>query len=218
MDEQSQYIHALRFPWLNAIYDPIVALTTRDRLAKKEIIDHIPDTAASLLDVASGTGTLSRAISRALAACEVHGVDGDVDMVRRAGRLAMGEGLELNYAEGLAQELPYDDASFDVVTASLFFHHLTLENKNLALQEISRVLKPNGVLLISDWGKPLNWFSRASFLLVQCLDGFETTRENVKGKLPSLVENAGFENVRIVSEFMAPLGTIALIAATRAGD
>ena len=130
----------------------------------------------------------------------------------------MEEGLDLNYTKALAQELPYEDASFDVVISSLFFHHLTQDNKMLALHEISRVLKPNGVLFISDWGKPLNWLSRASFLLVQCLDGFETTRENVKGMLPSLVEKASFENVRIVSEFVAPLGTIALISATRAVD
>jgi len=213
MDKQEHYIHALRYSWLNAVYDPVVALTTRDRHAKEEIVSQIPSTAGSILDVASGTGTLSRAISKASPLAEVHGVDGDHDMVRRAERLALKEGAGVTYAEGMAQELPYDGASFDVVTCSLFLHHLTLNNKFLALREMSRVLRPDGILLICDWGKPLNWISRASFLLVQCLDGFETTRENVEGKLPSMVEKAGFENVRIVSEFMAPLGTIALISA-----
>ena len=92
------------------------------------------------------------------------------------------------------------------------------DKKRVVLNEISRVLKPHGVLLISDWGKPINWFNRMSFMLVRCLDGFGTTRENVEGKLPTLVKKAGFEKVHLVSEFMAPLGTIALISASRALD
>lgn len=218
MDERGQYIHALRYSWLNAVYDPVVALTTRDNRAKKEILDQIPRSAKSILDVASGTGTLSRSISRALPAAKVHGVDGDADMVRRAERLAVKEGSGVVYTQGFAQELPYDNESFDVVTSSLFFHHLMSDSKSLALNEISRVLKPHGVLLISDWGKPINWFNRMSFLLVQCLDGFGPTRENVEGNLPTLVKKAGFENVHTVSEFMTPLGTIALISAFRTVD
>ena len=218
MVERDQYIHALRYSRLNAIYDPVVALTTRDKHAKKEILDQIPRSAKSILDVASGTGILSRSISRALPAAQVHGVDGDVDMVRRAERLAVKEGSGVVYTQGFAQELPYDNESFDVVTSSLFFHHLMSDQKHQALEEISRVLKPHGVLLISDWGRPINWFNRMSFLLVRCLDGFGTTRENVEGKLPALVKKAGFENVHLVSEFMAPLGTIALISASRGPD
>jgi ubiquinone/menaquinone biosynthesis C-methylase UbiE len=216
MGKQERYIHALRYSWLNAIYDPVVALTTRERLAREAIIDQIPRSAESILDLASGTGTLSRAIGRALPAAQVHGVDGDADMVRRAERLAVKEGSGIVYTQGFAQELPYDNASFDVVTSSLFFHHLTLDKKYLALSEVSRVLKPGGVVLISDWGKPLNWFNHMGFLLVRCLDGFATTRENVEGKLPAIVKNAGFECVRVVGEFMAPLGTIALISASGA--
>ena len=215
MNQQGQYIHALRFAWLNAIYDPVVTLTSCDKRAKEKLIDQIPSSAESILDVASGTGTLCRAISRAFPEAQVHGVDGDADMVRRATNLSLKEGSGVVYAHGFAQKLPYDSSSFDVVTSSLFFHHLMLDKKCLVLDEISRVLKPHGGLLISDWGKPINRFNRMSFLLVRCLDGFETTREDVEGKLPALVKKAGFEKVRLVSELMAPLGTIALISASR---
>jgi hypothetical protein len=53
-------------------------------------------------------------------------------------------------------------------------------------------------------------------LAVRCLDWFGATRENVQGRLPSLVKKAGFGSVHIVSEIMAPLGTMALVSATRA--
>ena len=56
--------------------------------------------------------------------------------------------------------------------------------------------------------------NRISFLTVRCLDGFETTRENVEGKLPALVKEVGFGAVRIFSEFTVPLGTLALIRAS----
>ena len=214
LNERHRYIHALRYRWLNAVYDPVVALTTRDWRVRQEILRRIPTTAASILDVASGTGTLSRAVSRALPLAQVHGVDGDADMVRRAECLAAAEGAVVTYAQGLVQALPYDEASFDVVTSSLLFHHLTLGNKLAALREIARVLKPDGVLLIADWGKPMSRFSRIGFLTVRCLDGFGNTRENVEGKLPALVKAVGFGNVRISCEFTAPLGTLALIRAS----
>lgn len=214
MVEQARYIHALRYRWLNAVYDPVVALAARDGHARQQILRLIPGTAEAILDVASGTGTLSRAIGRALPGAQVQGVDGDAEMVKRARHLAVEQGVAVTYAQGLAQALPYDNASFDVVTACLLFHHLTLDNKRSALREISRVLRPGGMLLLSDWGKPHNWLSQVAFLAVRCLDGFGTTRENVEGRLPAVVEEAGFVNVRIASEFMAPLGTIALIQAS----
>ena len=96
----------------------------------------------------------------------------------------------------MANASPYTDNCFDRVLSSLLFHHLTQEEKLRALQEAMRVLHPGGGLHIADWGKAEDWRMRTAFLLVQCLDGFKTTSDNVLGRLPELLRQAGFASVR----------------------
>ncbi len=213
--QQKSYIHALRFQWLNRLYDPVVRCTTRETLIKTLLVEQIPAATGKLLDIASGTGTLTRAIKAAHPDYDVTGVDGDGDMLERARSYLAQEGALITYDQALAQRLPYSDSTFDVVTSSLFFHHLTLADKSRALQEAYRVMRPGGVLLVADWGKPQNWLMRALFLVVQCLDGFETTKDHVKGRLPTLVGKAGFQNVVITKNTWTPLGTISLLRASK---
>jgi ubiquinone/menaquinone biosynthesis C-methylase UbiE len=139
-------------------------------------------------------------------------------MMRRAEQLVLEEGTDVSCFHGFAHCLPFNDAYLDVVTSSFFFQHLTLARKIQTLREIALVLRPEGVLLILEWVKPLNWFNRLSFLTVRCLDGFGPIKENVEGVLPSLIESAGFANVRVVHKFMAPLGNLALISPTGVTD
>jgi len=90
----------------------------------------------------------------------------------------------------------------------LFFHHLTPENKRRTLEETFRVLWPTGELHVADWGKAQNTLMRAAFLLVQMLDGFETTSGNVRGELLETFRNAGFEEVRQTCRYVTVLGTL----------
>ena len=99
--------------------------------------------------------------------------------------------------------------------SSLVFHHLTGEQKLNALQEIHRVLKPEGELHIADWGKAQNILMRALFYLVQLLDGFKTTQENVEGKLPAFIQQAGFSLVEIKKSFSTVYGTLQLFKAKK---
>lgn len=55
---------------------------------------------------------------------------------------------------------------------------------------------------------------RLAFLGIQLLDGFETTTDNIRGRLPELMEAAGFREVRVNQQFMTALGPISLYAAT----
>lgn len=71
--------------------------------------------------------------------------------------------------QALAEKLPFPKASMDVVISSLFFHHLTTNQKREALEEICRVLRPGGTLHVADWGKPSNFLMRLTFLIVQFL-------------------------------------------------
>jgi ubiquinone/menaquinone biosynthesis C-methylase UbiE len=115
--------------------------------------------------------------------------------------------------QGFAQDMPFKSATFDVAVSSLFFHHLNRRQKLEVLHEIHRVLKPGGQLHIADWGKPSSLVQRGLFLLVQCLDGFETTRDSVEDLLPVLLEEAGFVDVARGACIPTTLGTIRLLQA-----
>jgi len=98
----------------------------------------------------------------------------------------------------------------------LLFHHLIRNDKGRTMREAWRVLRPGGELHIADWGKPQNGVMRAAFLLVQLLDGFETTRDNVNGLLPEFFLEAGFENVRQTGSYLTVFGTLCLYGARKA--
>lgn len=68
---------------------------------------------------------------------------------------------------------------------------------------------------MGDWGKAQNGLMRALFLLIQLLDGFETTADNVNGVLPQLIREAGFEPVRQIANYATKFGTLSLHTAAR---
>ena len=116
--------------------------------------------------------------------------------------------MDVSLDYGLSYDLPYRDSSFDRVVASLFFHHLTTPNKVRTLSEMHRVLKLSGELHVADWGRAKNKFMRTAFLLVQLLDGFDTTSDNVNGLLPTLIAGSGFDDVTETASYMTMLGNI----------
>ena len=78
-----------------------------------------------------------------------------------------------------------------------------------------RVLKPGGELLISDWDKPDNKILRSAFLIVQLLDGFETTDDNVKGKIPVFIKKAGFDEIITISKLSTVYGQLSVFKAVK---
>ncbi len=214
MASDSAYIHAVRYQWLNWLYDPLVRLTTREAAVKSRLIDLLPQDGGRLLDLACGSGTLARAIKQHNPAYRVMGIDGDEDMLRRAREKSEAAGVSVEYNQGFAQALPYANDAFDVVTSSLFFHHLTAKDKGVAFAEVCRVLRPGGTFILADWGRGQNIWMRSMFLLVRLLDGFETTRDNARGYLPEIVRESGFSKVDKLAVMATPLGTIDILQAT----
>ncbi|MEJ8568849.1 class I SAM-dependent methyltransferase [Elongatibacter sediminis] len=217
MGNPNKYVPALRFHWLTRIYDPLVALTTRESTFKEELVNEAEGAHPTvILDLACGTGTLSCLLKKRLPDSRVCALDADPEILELAERKALKEQLKIEFNQGMSFDMPFDDNSFGLVTSSLFFHHLNLENKRRTLTEVSRILKPDGRLVICDWGRPSNIFLKASFNLVRMLDGFEVTRHNYEGQLPAIIDEAGFRNVIRTKSINAPLGTLDLITAERA--
>jgi len=101
----------------------------------------------SVLDVASGAGYGSALLART--AASVVGVDISVEAVEHAS--AAYSQANLSFMEGSAARLPLADGTFDVVVSFETIEHL-LEQEQM-LGEIKRVLRPEGVLVISSPNK-----------------------------------------------------------------
>jgi len=204
------YIPALRFDWLTFLYDPVVRLTTREAAFKTALLAQaMIQPGQRVLDLACGTATLTIAIKQAHPQAIVIGVDGDPAILRQARAKAERSGADIAFDEGLSYELPYADESFDHVLSSLFFHHLTRENKLRTLTEIKRVLKPGGEFHVADWGAPQNVVMKLASQGIVMLDG-ATTKDNFAGQLPEFIAQAGFTDVQETRYFNSLFGTIRL--------
>ncbi|MDF2668578.1 MAG: yrrT [Paenibacillus sp.] len=97
------------------------------------------------LDIGTGTGNLAGKLL--VMGVHMAGVDQSNEMLRRSKEKY--PALETKLGNWMS--IPYFDASFDFVVSSFAMQHLTDEQKLLALQEASRVLKPAGRICLADY-------------------------------------------------------------------
>jgi ubiquinone/menaquinone biosynthesis C-methylase UbiE len=100
-----------------------------------------------VLDVATGSG--NTAISAARRFCNVTGMDLAPESVEHARHRAEAEGMEITFEVGDAEDLPYEDASFDVVVSTI--RVMFCPDQEKAAGELLRVCKPEGKLGLASW-------------------------------------------------------------------
>jgi SAM-dependent methyltransferase len=103
----------------------------------------------TIVDLGCGPGDLVVEIASRLKEARIVGLDLSPSMLLWAGRHATADG-RVRFVVGDAAELPFNDASVDLVVSTLSMHHW--EDPADAFAEIARVLRPNGVALIYDLG------------------------------------------------------------------
>ncbi len=101
-------------------------------------------TSKNVLDVACGEGYGSALMSRHAAA--VHGVDISTEAIAH-GRNAYADRSNLEFVEASCTQLPFEAAKFDVVVSFETIEHI--HEQAAFLDEVRRVLKPEGVLILS---------------------------------------------------------------------
>lgn len=112
------------------------------------------------LDLCCGTGDLSFALRDAGA--DVTGLDFSPAMLQVAKKRLVGDASgRLKFIQGDAMAIPFDNASFDVVTVGYGLRNLA--SWEHGLKEMARVAKPGGRLLVLEFGKPPNKLWRAVY-------------------------------------------------------
>lgn len=122
-----------------------------------------PRRGRTALDLCCGTGDVAFAL--AARGAEVTGLDFSAPMLavaaRRSAAIPDSAFRAPHFLQGDAQNIPFPDHAFDVVTISYGLRNLA--DLERGLREMLRVLKPGGRLLVLDFGKPDNAAWRALY-------------------------------------------------------
>lgn len=161
--EKTSLVHAV-FASVAPRYDLMNDLMSGGihRLWKRRFVAELaPRNGESMLDLAGGTGDITRLIQSRAKGAHVTLCDINEAMVRAGLHRALDEGKLHPYEAlvGNAESLPFDDNSFDAVTISFGLRNVTEIDK--ALREITRVLKPGGRFFCLEFSrvmKPLRPF------------------------------------------------------------
>jgi ubiquinone/menaquinone biosynthesis C-methylase UbiE len=186
------------------LYDPLVSLMGGGRARRGLIAQANIQSGQHILDIGCGTGTLVMLLKRKYPSVQVVGLDPDPKALRRAKNKLRRAGVSAQLDQGFADQLSYEDDSFDRVFSSFMFHHLEERDREMMLGEVVRVLKPEGSFHLLDFAAdhashgPLDHFIHAHARL----------KDNTQERLLQLMSSAGFRNAEKVKEGKMLLGLL----------
>lgn len=158
MDDTAQYIQ-LNTNWKDvwnfdswaSRYDEVVNKAYEEGIPfyvhYEEVLDRCTNAVlakqGNVLEIGIGTGNLAGRIIRKK---DITGVDQSIEMLLETKK----KYPELPLYYGTFLELPFEQASFDTIVSSYAFHHCTEKEKELAIKEMKRVLRSEGIIIIAD--------------------------------------------------------------------
>ncbi|MGD2132101.1 MAG: class I SAM-dependent methyltransferase [Maricaulaceae bacterium] len=161
-----QNFHYQTDGWLSAhsarIYDEQVevlftgAASAMRRAALAEVARELKgrdQRAARLLDVGCGAGSFLVQTTDAFPRLDVEGVDLSPAYVEEAAR-RLKHRPRARVREAAAETLPYDDGAFDIVVSVYLFHELPPRVRAIVAEEMARVVRPGGLVVIADSIQP----------------------------------------------------------------
>lgn len=170
MASRIKYIPALGYDQLTGFYDRMIRWTMPERAFRSKLITLVaPQAEEKILEFGFGTGQNLLLGYETMPTAEWMGLDIDPKVVAIAQQKLAKQGIDLNLKLYNGGVFPFEDNTFDKVFSSLVFHQLDTATKNHCFQELYQVLKPNGQIIIGDWGKPTSRIMRWRFYMVQLL-------------------------------------------------
>lgn len=197
-----------KYDFLNHFFSLGIDKIWRNKV--RNIVKNIPN--SQILDVATGTGDLAIALSK-IPGTNIIGVDISNKMLEVGRQKVLRKKLEgrVDLRNGDSLRLPFDENQFDLVTVA--FGVRNFENIRQGLSEISRVLKPNGKIIVLEFSNPIkfpikqlfNFYSRKLMpsvgkLVSKDSRAYSYLPESVQAfptedKFAKIIEESGFEDV-----------------------
>ncbi|UBM59038.1 class I SAM-dependent methyltransferase [Marinilongibacter aquaticus] len=204
--QKEYFIPALRFGFLTPIYDWFIAFFIPEKSLKQKAIAYLEVQEGDwVLDFGCGTGTLCNLMLERHPNVRLIGIDVFEDILAIAQKKRQREYQLVHYLGG---QMPFETDNFDCAISTWVFHHLSNTQKKVALEELYRILKPGGKLLIADWGKPVGLIQQTLFFIVCLVDNFKTFALHKKGGFPEFVRAAGFREVDELEKVKTLFGTL----------
>ena len=185
------------------------------RLWKKILIELSELSEGSVvLDIASGTADIPKLIIKEFKSVSMHVTDINESMLALGKERAINENFfqNCNFALASGESLPYQDKTFDLVTVGFGLRNFT--DKRIGLEEMNRVLKPDGVLLVLEFSKPTNsffskiydWYSfnilpKLGSVLANDSDSYQYLAESIRmhpdqESLKAMILESGFDECK----------------------
>lgn len=183
------YVPGLGHDRLLPLYDPLCRLLGMAKVHRPLVDQAGIRPGQRVLEIGCGTGNLALLVKRLHPDAEVVGLDPDPRALARARRKSERKALSVQLDRGFAEQLPYPDGSFDRVFSAFMFHHLGPDEKERALREVRRVLKPGSSLHLLDLGgekAPSDGF------MARLSHRNELLHDNFGDRIPTLMREAGF--------------------------
>lgn len=206
-DRRSEYVPALRFHWLTALYDPLIERWTPAGLMRGAVIEALDlRPGLRLLELGCGPGRLAIEIRRRWPDLTIEALDGDPAILDVARRNAARAGVEIVFRRADITRLP-DLGIHDRVYSTLVFHHLSPAGKRSALEGIRRVLTRDGHAVLADFSRPRGALQRILFSAVGWLDGPGNTHPHRDGQFEQALRD-NFAQVRSAAVWRTVFGTV----------
>jgi demethylmenaquinone methyltransferase/2-methoxy-6-polyprenyl-1,4-benzoquinol methylase len=181
-----------QYQWLYDGFSRLAALSVggerRFRQLALEGVAIAPET--SVLDLCCGSGQATKFLVER--SHQVTGLDASPLSLKRAQKNVP----QANYVEAFAEAMPFSDNQFDVVHTSVALHEMEPQQLQQILQEVQRVLRPDGVFTLVDFHKPTNPLFVPGLSLFLLLFETETAWTLINTDLAALLETIGFQVVR----------------------
>jgi demethylmenaquinone methyltransferase/2-methoxy-6-polyprenyl-1,4-benzoquinol methylase len=142
------------FHGLPSRYDQLSAALSfwQDPRWRRALVDEVaPRAQERILDVATGTGMVTAELRRR-ADCSVVGLDQSKEMLAAARVRFANDASRVELVEGQAEELPFDDESFDALTVTYLLRYV--DDPPATLRELARVVRPGGRVASLEFGVP----------------------------------------------------------------
>ena len=152
----SPNFHGIQDGYLNAIaaitYDPVtkVASPPHEGWLRRRLLSQVQGQPSKILDLGCGTGSSTLLLKQTFPQATVVGLDLSPYMLVMGDYKARQTERDIVWCHGRAEAVPWEDGSFDLVTASFLFHEMPPIPTQAVLKEALRVLKPGGQVLILD--------------------------------------------------------------------